>query len=113
MHTQWESTREDDDGDDQTDNRITVVLVLPGREPDDQARGDDADVAQRIAQYVQDECAHVHRAVCVPGVCVPVCVPVVVVMAILVAEKRRLLRHDAGGRRLRGVCVRGLDAEGG
>lgn len=63
--TKRQRAGEDDDGDDERDQRVKVEPAGPGREPDDQAGGDDADVAERVAQDVKEDAAHVHRAAAV------------------------------------------------
>lgn len=58
--TKRHSSRKDDHSDYQTDKRIEVELVLPVRLPDDQASGDNTDIAQRISDDVEKDSLHVH-----------------------------------------------------
>ncbi|RUP52036.1 hypothetical protein BC936DRAFT_143032 [Jimgerdemannia flammicorona] len=44
------------------DNRICIESPLERREPDEQGRDDDANVAERIAQHVQEHAVHVEVA---------------------------------------------------
>lgn len=72
--TERQSASEDNASNDQTDDRITIVLSRPVAQPDNQPRRNDPDIAQRIAEDVQEERVHVHRPavrVTVPGVPVP------------------------------------------
>ena len=67
---------EDNHGDDQADDRVEVELPAPGRQPDHQARRNDADVAQGIPEYMQHQGAHVHRPVGVPMPAMPMSVDI-------------------------------------
>ena len=59
--TKWQGRREDDHSDHQTNRGIKVIFILPVCEPNDQTRGDHANVAQGIAQDMKDEGLHIHR----------------------------------------------------
>ena len=53
---------ENNSSDDQADDRITIVLETPGRQPNDKPCRDDSDIAQGIANYMQDQSFHIHGA---------------------------------------------------
>lgn len=57
---QRERAGEYDNGDDETDDRITIIFEGPFREPYDESSGDDADITKGVAHDVQHKCAHVH-----------------------------------------------------
>lgn len=54
---------EDYGGDDQGDGRVHVEAPAVVREPDEEGGGDDADVAEGVAQDVEEDAAHVEVAV--------------------------------------------------
>lgn len=57
---------QDDERDEQRHCRVSIQLARPVREPDDERRSDDTDVAQRVAQHVQDHRVHAHVSMAVP-----------------------------------------------
>lgn len=54
LRTERQSRREDDDRNNQTDHRVEVELPAPVREPDNEARRDNPDIAQSITEDVQN-----------------------------------------------------------
>lgn len=58
-----ECAREDDAGDDERDERVAVHAPAVVGQPDEQARPDHPDVAQRVSEHVQEHAPHVHRPV--------------------------------------------------
>lgn len=94
-----EGGREDDDGNDKTDCGVKVIAPVALGYEDDKARQNDTNVAQGIAEHVQDQGAHVHRAVRMAvSMTVTMRAPFVAMTAVLG------LRWDCGVRR-RGLCV--------
>jgi hypothetical protein len=62
-HGERDARVENDEGDEERDDRVGVVLARPVGEPDDQSGNNDAHVAQRVAEDVQDHGVHAHVAV--------------------------------------------------
>ena len=56
-----ESRREDNAGDNEGNDWIRVVPVLPGRKPNDQTRADDSNIPEGIAHNMENKSSHVHR----------------------------------------------------
>ena len=56
---------ENDEGDEQRDSRIGVVLSRPVGQPDDQSCNNNTDVAQGISKNVKDHSVHAHVAMTV------------------------------------------------
>ena len=86
---------EDDESDDEGDRRIAVVPEGPGREPNYESGGDDADVAESVTHDMQEDAAHVQVGV---GVAAAVALFGLGVLVVFMGE--------FGGGRFRGDVLR-------
>ena len=56
---QGDGGRQDDDGDQQRNARVDIVLPRVVGQPDNQRRGNDADVAQGVSHHMEEHATHV------------------------------------------------------
>lgn len=77
---------EDDDGDEQGDGRVCIVAPGVVCEPDEEGRDDDADVAEGVAQDMEEDTAHIQVVTVTVTVAAMAAVTAVTLLGVLMVE---------------------------